>query len=696
MIAALNLVLAAAAVVVAAEKMPKNPFGDPVKVAGVCERGATCIKYEASTKRLYVGGDHSVVVMDASDPLAPKKLGVCKGIGQPRQLCVQDGMVYVASRETGVWIIDAKEPKKPRLVTRFDSLELATGIDVCYPVLFCGQRHYGVEFIDVTDPAHPEHIKVQPTGESQSVVYRDGVLYSGDWGVGELTVIDAHDMTTAGTVRIEKLKGHGDGVDADGGFVYASTGHHYHDDSRPKEENYGRGHGLEIYDISADPLKPKFVSRVQFPRFYSLGNDFWTPVGCGKTVFCSDTFNGIFAVDVSDPTKPEIIGRITAKTPDKPLKDYDGNLIDLTPVQDIATADGALYFAVPAGGLYVTKCALAKPRLPKRAVAPKNAQFRVQYPNNAKHFDAWLPKTRALVRGVAVNGDYAYVACAGAGLSILKSGKKGTLAEVGSLRAAFVGDAKVFKGLLYTAEGSDGVGVYDLSNPAKPKEIRRYRKYGSPVDCALWVWVPADGWIVVSPREGGYFILDVRDPENAKPVFKSGGCPGWDRYLADRMLGGRWLAQSTANTGFRWIDFGGSKPKAVISKVNRSGIYAGNCAFRGERLLRFARDGSLVFLEPGQSENADGTPWESKVRIRNGKRPFVGQPVWDGADLLALTQRNTKEIGLVDIADEKNPKLLWHEKVIGDPDTACWWNGRLLVPCGYQGLLVSRTSLKEK
>ena len=677
-------------VVVEVEKGPRSPFGAPVRVEDGPAR-ANCVAYEESTKRLYVGGDHAVWVLDASEPTAPKRLGVCSGIGAPRQLCVQNGIVYVTARETGVWIIDAREPANPRLLTRFDTVELATGIDVCYPILFCGQRHYGVEFIDVTDPAKPAHIKVQRTSESQSVVYRDGVLYSGDWGMGELTVIKSGDMATAGTVCVEKLKGHGDGVDTEGNFVYVSTGHHYHDKSRSKEENFGRGHGLEIFDISANPLKPRFVSRVSFPRFYTLGTDFWTPVACGKTVFCADTFNGLFAVDVSDPKAPAVIGRITAKTPDNPFKDYDGNVTELSPVSDVDTATGVVYFAVPQSGLYLSACDLAKPRRHYRDVAPKKAAFRVAYPNAASsRFAAWTPKRRAQVRGVAAFGDCVYAACADAGLSILMRGKGNRLVEKGRFKAPFVGDVKVVDGRLYVAEGFDGVAVYDLADPMNPREMMRCRDFGVEVNCALWVWAPAKGWIVVSNRENGYIYLKVDEDGTMRPMLRNGGCPGWDRYLADKAIGGKWIAQSTANTGFCWIDISGSRPKVVRSKVNRGVIIGGNCAFRGDRLLRFDRDGAINYLAPGQPENADKTPWRADAVIRDGKRAVSGQPVWDGANRLAVTHRNHKEIFLVDITDESKPRLLWSETTAGDPDAACWWKDVLLVPCGYQGLLYSR------
>ena len=67
-----------------------------------------------------------------------------------------------------------------------------------------------------------------------------------------------------------------------------------------------------------------------------------------------------------------------------------------------------------------------------------------------------------------------------------------------------------------------------------------------------------------------------------------------------------------------------------------------------------------------------------------------GQPMWDGGDKLAITARISKQIGLYDIKDIKAPKLLWTETVPGNPDTALFWKGRLVVPCGYQGLLIEK------
>ena len=98
-------------------------------------------------------------------------------------------------------------PPIRRVRSHFDCCELATGVDVAGDVVFLGQRQNGVEFIDVSDPDNPAHIAMRKTDESQSVKYRDGYVYSGDWGSGKLTVFDARDMKNIRQVAYEDLWG---------------------------------------------------------------------------------------------------------------------------------------------------------------------------------------------------------------------------------------------------------------------------------------------------------------------------------------------------------------------------------------------------------------------------------------------------------------------------------------------------------
>jgi hypothetical protein len=69
---------------------------------------------------------------------------------------------------------------------------------------------------------------------------------------------------------------------------------------------------------------------------------------------------------------------------------------------------------------------------------------------------------------------------------------------------------------------------------------------------------------------------------------------------------------------------------------------------------------------------------------------FEGMPVWDGADKVGLTYRINRKITMVEYKEGEKPRILWTEATSGYPETSIFWNGKLAVPCGYQGLLLEK------
>lgn len=96
----------------------------------VTDSGTTAMALALEGDRLYAGCGGSLVIYDVSCPLEPRRLGSVDGFGVVRQIAVQKGFAYVACRESGLWIVDATDPAAPRIRSRFDCCELATGVDV--------------------------------------------------------------------------------------------------------------------------------------------------------------------------------------------------------------------------------------------------------------------------------------------------------------------------------------------------------------------------------------------------------------------------------------------------------------------------------------------------------------------------------------------------------------------------------------
>jgi hypothetical protein len=138
-----------------------------------------------------------------------------------------------------------------------------------------------------------------------------------------------------------------------------------------------------------------------------------------------------------------------------------------------------------------------------------------------------------------------------------------------------------------TPEFGGGLGIYDVSNPARPREIAKWRTAGKGVHRYDF-----DGrYAYISPTADGYvgnimMILDLEDPAKPEEVgrwwipgqWKAGGEPyPWDNWTPPRchhpLRQGDRLYVSYWHHGFFILDISDmSKPKAV-SAVNTSPVY---------------------------------------------------------------------------------------------------------------------------
>jgi hypothetical protein len=138
-----------------------------------------------------------------------------------------------------------------------------------------------------------------------------------------------------------------------------------------------------------------------------------------------------------------------------------------------------------------------------------------------------------------------------------------------------------------TPEFGGGLGIYDVSNPARPREIAKWRTAGKGVHRYDF-----DGrYAYISPTAEGYvgnimMILDLKDPARPEEVgrwwipgqWKAGGEPyPWDNWTPPRchhpLRQGDRLYVSYWHHGFFILDIADmSKPKQ-ISAVNTSRAY---------------------------------------------------------------------------------------------------------------------------
>lgn len=639
-------------------------------VSGLCKDGDV----------LYVGGNGILYSWDISEPKNPKQIGSVTFPGSVRQIAVCNGKAVISARETGVWIFDVSNPSQMSLISRFDGIELSTGIDLAGDCIFVGERQTGVEFVDARNPQKPQHIRVIKTPESQTVFYQDGYLYSGEWAAGQVTIFNAKDMSNIQLVKTINLQGYGDGLWVTGNRLYASTGHH-HKNETPKTVD-GDGHGVEIWDVS-NPEEPSFISRVEFDIFYISGADWWLvrPSGDGKTLYCGDVFNGMYVVDITDERNPEIIEHWS------PLGNTPTNKKNA--VSSIALADGVAYVTVSNEGLYMMESKRAKPSPRDRGKAPVNLHARHTYDTpSTSRFNAWVPDKRGAVKGAAVYGDALFVGCGDAGLYTVKKDSSGKPYKVAHLDIPFAGGVAIRGDKLYVSRGYEGLGVYkvnsDLSltlitllkeklNPSKPGDQFSY-----------WVSAPNDKYVVNGCRKSGYQFLAVGGTsDNPTYTFQRQYALNvtYNRYISEKTSTEGYLAYAT-RSGLAWLNLNNTSavPEAVVYDNLKNSLTEGATLYKNNQFL-LTNGHKLHTVAPGGDQFLQSSEWNEW---------FSGIPRWESGDNVLLCNFVNRYVSKVNARNVQSATLTFKEETIGYPEPGIFWNGKCVVPCGYQGLLIEK------
>ena len=636
--------------------MDANEYGQALACQATIEKREVMDVAVAGDLLFFVGSGR-LYVADIRRPASPALVGECPFPGAGRQLAVAHGVAYVTARADGVFLFDVRDPRRPSLLSHYDCIELATGIEVQGDLLFVAQRQYGVEIVDVGDPRHPVHVSKIKTGEAQSVAARGRYLYVGDWGVSKLTTIDIGNPRRPAVVASHDLDGFGDGVCVAGDFLYASTGHHSRRMGAFQAEGdpgYGMGHGLEVFSL-AEPERPRHMGRTKFPRLYHRGGyDMWSPVDAGRTVCCADTFNGVFLVDASAPESPRAVARHH----------------DL--VAGVAVVDDIVYAACPKAGLRV----LSAPGLVRRAQAAAHAS--PPMPPRAKETatDHRAYRPGGQVWSVDFCGDRAVVAAGMAGVRLVELWP--AIRELGRLETeGFAVHAHVAGPRVLVSESTGGLSVWQLED-AQFRLLGRYRprRGGATRQCVAY----ANGTVAVLQVGSVFEILDVSDPARVRKMAEHRGVIVYHDQMARGDIGGRYGCVWCHVDGIRWLDFAApdGKINTGINLAATYGFFAG-IASLGDRFL-CTYPGGYRLAEPLDT-GLEARPFHSF----GGH--FLGKPSVCGS-VLVLSSRVRSEIAVADIGDLARPRLLRQWRTDGNPGAPTIRNGALVVPDGYNGLLV--------
>lgn len=690
---------------------PQPEYGPAIPFRKVSGTGGT-LALDIVGDRLYALENNGLSIYDITYPKSPQKLGHIGGMGNVRQLQVRGKTAFLTARQCGLWAVDVSDDHHPRIISNFDAVEMATGLDVAGDVAFIGNRVYGVQCVDVSDPARMKHLSSLRTDESQSTYYGKGLLFSGDWSSGEVTVIDVSDLLQPKPLSLIQLDGYGDGMAIRDGLLFASTGQHKK--SGPEDARHGAGHGLDIFDIS-DPAKPVKLAKVTFPTYYLAPCDYWTPRLSGDHCFASDTTNGLFVLDISDPRNPRITGNLVLpkSDPENPevrvpfAQIMDPAIPQGDPISSIAVGDGVLYMSGNFTGIYLAEFpGIAQPEsrdfgeLPKLPARP--------YPGIEEGFLSSGPELTNPTRGVALHGDIAYTANLWDGVKIhrLEEDKISLMGHVGIPYAA---DIKRSGDRLYVAEGANGIGVYRIQSPTRIEEIGRLPELkGQGFTFVQYLWA-FEGKDTIAASCAGTRIdfIDFSDPAHPEVVFgKSGNQLLYGSYAAQKLAKGRYFGLSRHVGGLMVFDLAEKKPKDIWYDGFPLCSHTGGVAAVGDELFVNRASGYAFFDPeqpvatrelpiakfPGQTELYPDAPDDSPIsKAMFPKNEWEGLPDYDAATgRLAVMNRIFRNLRIYDFSDKASPTLLKHLDLNSHPYAPTFWKGRVVLPGGYSGLLLEK------
>ena len=633
------------------------------------ESRGPALAVEVRGRLLYTLSGNRLAIYDISRPLQPRFLGESAPVRNARQLVLrEDGFAFVSARENGLWIIDVRNPAHPEVISRYDSVEMATGVEVDGNLIFLGNRVYGVEIVDGSDLRRPRHISLYRTPESQSVRKAGQLLFSGEWYAGEIRIADVRDPVCPREIACIRLDGYGDGIDLLGSLCFAATGHHAH--SGPAAQRFGHGHGVEIFDVSI-PESPKRLSVTKFPPLFHAYNDFWTPRAIpGGLLAVADTHNGVFLLSVARPETPRFLYRILL--PEVPAL----GLADA--VSCVAPGEGVLYLSGVTTGLHVAEVPGVVPRVhteQSAAILPVVAA-RCRRPASTLPFRQYQPEY-GQVREVELRGSVAFAACGQGGLqtvSLEESAMK--LLRRWPIPCAY--DVKLRQDLLFCAEGNEGLGIYRIDQPDALQPVGRL-----PLPVQK-IWLPDEGhFLAASNRETELFLIDVADPAAPRLLLehRQQGLLYGD-LVSNGSCGGYMLANWHCG-GFAWFRIDGREPEVGNLIPESLAAHTDGIAVFHNRMLILCNN-RYAFLEA----NAAGPSscWQLHPVHRGVLR---GIPTVSG-DLVCFAQRADGSVQLWDFHDRLDPRPIPERsfRLEGSPGRSCFFRNRLLIPAGCLGLLL--------
>lgn len=644
-------------------------------------------------KYLYVISNNTFTVLSLENPKNPRVIGQLEDIGQARRLeKVRDGLVAVACREYGVFLIDVTNPVSPKKLGHIDTLELASGLDVKGDYLFIASRYYGIEIYDISNPEKPKYVNYLRSDVQceriDCVVYGD-YLYAGVWDGKRVEIFDIKNLLDPRYLGFVDVQGTAYGLDIYKDKLIVSSGFHStkNESKEISDIGYGTGNAVTVFDLKY-PERPKFVSSTLADgRYYNVGTDYWNVRVSGDYAYYNDMHNGVYVYDLTDVKKLNRVCKMTLSyavgTPNyKAAREgsvfsFDTSKMMQGCVNGVAVYNGYVYL-VDSVGVHVMKFDKATHNKPSTEAtfgvgkAPSERGYAMRYTDITK------AKLEGQTFAVAQCGDYLFVGTTN-GIEILDLDMK----KVGFYETKdAVRDLRVVNSRLYTAESLSGVAIYEIDG----KGLKKLGSYKTPkrsnrIGTSYQIGVSPDGkFIVTTCGLLDVVILNAAVPSNITIAESIDVGSVYYRNICQSPANKNALYVCHTNGVSEIIFNGGAYTYREISDLDKSlGVFTN---LDESRVLSVADNGYYVLdISNGLKED------KISERVAINSVRLKGLPAING-DVMALTNPSTGNVALVDIKDVYKPSIIGIINVEGTCDMPFFASdGSVFVPSRYEGLI---------
>lgn len=401
-----------------------NPT-DPKLLGSGDELYATDIAISGS--HVYVSDYNGFLrIIDVSDSANPRSVAT---VATPGRVETAGNFAYVANSQ-GLTVINISTPANPGAPNTFPFP--ANDIKVSGQQLFLTSVS-GLTILDISNPSVPVPLGAHETaGSAYAVKLANGRAYLSDGDAG-LRVIDVNDLANMRQLGKVGLEGTAFNADVAGGYAYVAT-----------------VRAMDVVNVT-DPANPQFVSR------YKDGENVFDVALSGNRAFVAHAVDGMHIVDVSNPA-----------TPTKFLASFGVNPgVGGLGATAVTSSGDFIYVVYQGDGLFA---------LDTRILDSWNSSIPL--------FTGPGYNTPGEGSGVAVSGNYAYVASWQAGLQIIDVANKESMQLVGSIRSddwnvdgvAISGDYAIL------AVDRDGLVIVDVSDPRNPRVVANVSGIGAVLD----------------------------------------------------------------------------------------------------------------------------------------------------------------------------------------------------------------------